>query len=277
MPMFVRLLLALSLSQAADSAATGTLTGRVITDGTNAPVAGAHVMLMPAMRPNGPMGIPPQWPQTLTGSDGRYTFNKVAPGEYRIDVQKTGFAPLFDPTVPSPTLTVAAGQSLNGVDFRLQRGGVITGRVLDSTGEPLTDAHVMAMRRAPAGRPERPPIPARMQGPQQTNDVGEFRIAGLAPGEYLLAAVPRGTSPFGGPGISPAAASTAKTTLATTYYPGTIDQAGAQVITVSAGAEIGNIVFTMQTTPAFRVSGIVVDENGSPIAHAMIMLMGDQR
>jgi hypothetical protein len=70
---------------------------------------------------------------------------------------------------------------------------------------------------------------------------------------------------------------TARTTIATTYYPGTTDQAAAQPLSVAAGAEIGNIVFAIQSVPAFRVSGIVVDENGNPVAGAMVMLMGDPR
>ena len=63
----------------------------------------------------------------------------------------------------------------------------------------------------------------------------------------------------------------------TTFYPGTADQAGAQAITIAAGAEISNVVFTMQSAPAFRVSGIVVDENGKPVSGAMVMLMTDPR
>jgi hypothetical protein len=115
-----------------------------------------------------------------------------------------------------------------------------------------------------------------MHGAQQTNDLGEFRVSGLAPGEYVLAAMPRGLSPFGGPGVLPTAG-TGRTTTATTFYPGTTDQAAALPIVISAGAEVGNIVFTMQTTPAFRVSGIVLDESGKPVAHAMVTLLGDPR
>jgi protocatechuate 3,4-dioxygenase beta subunit len=33
----------------------------------------------------------------------------------------------------------------------------------------------------------------------------------------------------------------------------------------------------MQSAPAFRVSGFVVDEDGKPVARAMVMLMGDPR
>jgi len=56
-----------------------------------------------------------------------------------------------------------------------------------------------------------------------------------------------------------------------------VGKAAAQPIAVAAGAEVGNISFTMQSAPAFRVSGIVVDENGDPVADAMVMMMGDPR
>jgi len=85
-------------------------------------------------------------------------------------------------------------------------------------------------------------------------------------------------SPFGGPGVTPETPQgSARTTLATTYYPGTTDTAAAQPIAVARGTEVGNISFMLLSLPAFRVSGLVVDENGSPIAGAMVMLMSDPR
>jgi hypothetical protein len=110
----------------------------------------------------------------------------------------------------------------------------------------------------------------------QTNDIGEFRLPGLAAGEVFIVAMPRGRSPFGGPGVTPPSGN-ANTTIAATFYPGTADQQAAQPIAVAAGAEVGNISFTMQSVPAFRISGIVVDENGDPVAGAMMMLMSDPR
>jgi hypothetical protein len=116
-----------------------------------------------------------------------------------------------------------------------------------------------------------------MQGPQQTNDLGEFRVSSLAPGEYYVAAMPRGASAFGGPATTPGSTRNARTALTTTFYPGTTDQAAAQPVVVAAGAEVDNIVFTIQSASAFRVSGFVVDEDGNPVARAMVMLMADPR
>jgi protocatechuate 3,4-dioxygenase beta subunit len=273
------LLVAVSLSQTPSAAdPVGRISGRVTLEGANTPIAGARIMLMPAGRPAGPIGPPPQ---TLTDQEGRFAFDQLTPGTYRIDAQKTGYAPLLDPS-RAPTVQVGAGQAIDGVDLRLQKGAVIAGRLLDPAGDPLPDARVMALRRvSPPGAPPRL-IPAPGAQGQPTNDLGEFRVSGLPPGEYFVAATPRSMPmlpPFGA-AASGGAASTprvARTTIATTFYPGTTDQAGAQPLAVTAGAEVNGIVFSMQSTPAFRVSGIVVDENGDPVAGAMVMLMADPR
>jgi hypothetical protein len=272
------LLAALSFSQTPAQAATGRLVGRVTAEGANTPVAGARVMLLPAGRPIVPMTMPQP---TVTDQDGRFVFDRITAGSYRIEVQKTGFAPLNDLGFgqSTPVTEVAAGQVIE-VQLRLQKGGVIAGKVLDASGEPLADLRVMAMRRmndprmnAPAGMSLRL-FPAPAQGPQQTNDIGEFRITGLAPGDYIVAAVPQLGSPFGGPGVAPSSTGSA---IISTYYPGTIDQAAAHTVTVRAGETTSNVTFSIQSVPAFRVSGRVVDENGAPAAGAMVMLMADPR
>jgi carboxypeptidase family protein len=88
--------------------------------------------------------------------------------------------------------------------------------------------------------------------------------------------VPRSMT-FGGPSGPASGSGGGAQAMTTTFYPGTADQAGALPIRVAAGAEVSNIVFTLQTAPAFRVSGIVVDENGAPVARAIVMLMNDPR
>src|ERR1051326_3156407 len=86
---------------------------------------------------------------------------------------------------------------------------------------------------------------------------------------------------LGAPGVAAPSATPRPSRPATiptaTYYPGTADQASAQPIVVAAGSEVGNIVFTMQSAAAYRVSGIVVDENGAPVAGAFVMLVRDPR
>jgi protocatechuate 3,4-dioxygenase beta subunit len=267
--------LALFFQQAGNPTGAGQVSGRVAVEGANTPIAAARGLLVPAAPTNGLMRMPPE---TFTGTDGRFTFATVAPGEYRIDIRKSGFAPLMDPTTRRPSFTLASGQSVDNIEILLEKGGVIAGRVMDVNGEPLTDAHIMVMRRNLPGRSERMQMfPVPVQGPHQTNDLGEFRISGLRAAEYFVAATTRGVSAFGGARTVPAAAGSLRTTTVTTFYPGTVDQNTAQPVNVTAGAETGNIVFTMQSMPAFQISGVVVDESGAPVAQAMVMLTGDPR
>jgi carboxypeptidase family protein len=224
-------------------------------------------------RPTVPMGPPPQ---AITDQDGRFAFARLGPGEYRIDVQRSGYAPLDSEGGRGRTIQVAEGQAIDNLQLQLQKGAVISGRILAPNGEPQPDVQVMAMRQL-NGPPVPRLMPAPGQGPQQTNDLGEFRIAGLAPGDYFVSATEHGQSPFGGRGVELPQANNSRTTIATTYYPGTTDVAAAQPITVARGAEVGNISFTLQVAPAFRVSGVVVDEEGQPVGGAMVMLMRDPR
>jgi hypothetical protein len=277
----VVVLCGLLLSQTAPSTpsatATGRIAGRVTADGSNAPIGGARIVLLPARPPSGPIAQGGMWRplQTQTGDDGRFVFDKVEPGTYRLDVQKTGFAPLAEPG-RAPTAAVSAGRTTD-VALTLQKGGVIAGKLLDAQGEPLPDVRMMAMRylNRPAGMAQPGAsatflVPAPGNAQQQTNDLGEFRIAGLAPGEYYVAAMPGGGMMFGGPATTPPATGKANTT---TYYPGTNDQAAAQPIKVAAGETVYNIVFSMQSAPGFRIAGRVVDENGAGVPGAMVMLV----
>lgn len=278
--LMLSLLLALSLNQAPAADQPGRISGRVTLAGSNAPVSGARITLIPTSRPAGPIGPPPQ---AITDVDGRFGFGQVAPGTYRVDAQKAGLA-APDDVLRTRAITVAAGQSTD-VSLQMQKGAAITGKVFDPSGEPLSDARVVVLRRMPlpVGAASRglPPMPRLIPVPSpgaQTNDLGEFRVSGLAPGEYFVAATPRSIAQFGTAWSSPVRdQKAARTTLPTTYYPGTSDQAAAQPIAVAAGAEVGNIFLTMRPVPAFRVSGVVVDEDGRPVGDAMVMLMGDPR
>jgi Carboxypeptidase regulatory-like domain len=269
------------LGQAPAPTQAARIAGRVVAADSGLPLPDARVTLAPFVVRRGGAGPavlqsgPP--PQAITDQDGRFVFEGVAPGTYTFDAQHSGYASLRNiGGGPPQTIQLAPGQSIDSLELRLQRGSVIAGRVFGPSGEPLADVRVVAMRRVQTAGSQGRLLPIGSQGPQQTNDLGEFRIGGLPAGEYIVAAV---RSPS--PALPLSGASRTRqgrqTTIATTYYPGTTDQNGASPIAVGAGAEVGNITFTVQSVLAYHVSGVVVDENGAALAGAMVMLTGDPR
>jgi Carboxypeptidase regulatory-like domain len=250
------------------------VSGQVIEGGTSAPVADARVFVVLDDDRAAPGG---SLPETLSDRDGRYRFDALPAGRYRIAAQKDGFEPPMNPSTMQ-MFEVAANQILDGLTVSLRRGGAFTGRVLDPHGRPIAGVGVTALlkRLNRAGQPAAvaasgaPLLLPSGQG--QTNDLGEFRIFGLWPGEYVIVAAT--ASKFGGAAAPPSAAAT---TTSATYFPGTGDVAAAQPVAVQSGETVSDLTITLVAVVAFKVSGVVVDADGAPVANAMVVLMGGHR
>ena len=257
--------LAFTLAQQTAVPQQAAVSGTVLEAGSNAPVAGAQVTLMSfALRPQ--PSRPPEPLVATTDQNGRYRFDALEPGRYRVSVQKAGFATMLGPGLPEATLK--AGERKTDLNVTIQRGAVIVGRVLDENGEPIANANVVAWRRPPvpngAVAPARPElVPAGSAS--QTNDLGEFRLFGLAPGDVYVQATSR---PDFGRSASPR-----PTVPLATYFPGTADVVGAMPITLAAGQTSGDITIRMVSASAFQVSGVVTDEGGRPIENALVRLL----
>ena len=132
-------------------------------------------------------------PQAATTDEqGRYRVTGLAAGTYNISATKTGFVDgTFGQRRALRTGTpveLADGQQLAGVDLKLSRGGVVTGRVLDEDGEPLAKAMVTVLRQQYV-RGEKQLTPS---GADQSDDRGQFRVFGLPPGDYYVSATAGG-------------------------------------------------------------------------------------
>ena len=277
----ISLLVALSFSQAPAADQAGRISGRVTLAGASTPIAGARVILIPAQRPTGPMAMPPQ---TITDQDGRYEFDGVRraatawtcrrPASRRCS--RSARAPARRP-LPSSRSERASASTASIASCRRARSSPARSSIRAASRWPTRMIMVMRhVEHAGAGAAcRRRMMPAGGLG-QQTNDLGEFRVSGLAPGEYYVAAMPRPAMLDGRhrPEPPPVSDGAGRRSRARSI-PGTTDEAAAQPLAVAAGAEVGNINFAMQTVAAFRVSGIVVDESGNPVANAMVMLTGD--
>ena len=264
-PCVVVLLAFSTLSAAQPAPAAGVITGRVVEEGANTPIADARVMAMAMI--TAPSSAQPPWQyQASTGSDGTFRFEGLPPGRYRITAQKAGYASLGPGSPPPPLVVLQAGGPGASQVIALQRGGVIAGRVLSPAGEPMAEARVMPMRRLPGGAAGGRLM---MSGPPATtNDLGEFRLHSLAPGDYYLQASPRFEPPTARSGPS-------AVIIAPTFYPGTTDTATAQPVSVGGGATLDGIEIRVLQVPAFSIKGIVVDEAGTPVGNAAVMLSSD--
>ena len=94
-----------------------------------------------------------QQPLTFTATtddQGKFQFNDVDQGPYRVVAARNGFARQeygqrsFNR--PGTVINIREGQQVNDISFRLIPASTISGRVMDSNGEPLPGITVQALR-----------------------------------------------------------------------------------------------------------------------------------
>jgi hypothetical protein len=142
---------------------------------------------------------------------------------------------------------------------------VITGRVTDENGGPLARVQVSTLFFAPGSQRG-----MRTSG-AQTDDLGHFRLYGLASGECVVMAEAR--EPTFVPPNAPAETEEDQIGLMTTYYPGTPDETAAQRVRTKLGAETPGVEIRMVVGRLFRVSGTVTDSQGRASARSNGQLM----
>jgi len=192
-----------------------------------------------------------------TDADGHFRVEKVVPGRYRIFLEKAGLVGVNERGLKSDVnvVTVQAGQSVDLL-LRMLPTAVISGRVTDEDGDPMFGVRVIAFKKKP-GKAAREAV-----GSGATNDLGEYRLAGLFPGQYSLLAMPppdfrdyetqQEKSP---PSANPGDAQP-DTRYVSTYYPGTYDAVQASILTLKAGDEMP-VNFTLVPARTYRIRGIV--------------------
>jgi hypothetical protein len=204
----------------------------------------------------GPFGSEQRGSPFVATSDaaGKFSLRDVTAGRYRLTVERQGYVRgeygQRRPGGPGTPLVLAAGQSARDLLFRLVEGAVITGRVTDEEGDPVIEGSVLAMRIGYSrnGRSFTPVAGA------QTNDRGEYRVYGLAPGRYYVRASPgAGMGDFAG--AADARSAGGGEIYAPSYYPGTTDPLNAVALQVGAGDQISGIDLSLAPQRAFRIRG----------------------
>jgi hypothetical protein len=257
----------------AEPVGTARISGRVTAADTGQPLRRATVSARPTRPPErgqrGGFQGPPRAYSTRTDDDGRFTITAVPVGDYRVTAHRAGYVDQgygqSAPTTPDRVVAVADGAAVGPLDFRLQRGGVIAGRVVDEGGEPAERAQVRVVRAQRLGGQLRY-VPAG-QG-DTTDDLGQYRIFGLAPGEYLVMAEPGDRRPFF---MASQPIQGGDTDAIPTYGPGTANPAEATKVQVQAGAEAAMDIQLVAAKVA-TIRGQVLTSKGEPLEGAFVRL-----
>ncbi len=226
----------------------GSIKGRVV-DSEGQPAANISVTAFPiGRRPEGRPGGGGQPAQAMTDEEGNFQIDGLSPASYSIASSAPGYI-----TLP-PENEESAGVYRLGdfASITLVKGGVITGKVMSADGEPLTGVSVNAVRTGNLeGEEDFSPVTAGFGRNWRTDDLGVYRIYGLAPSSYVVRAG-GGTGNF----------TSAFSEDAPTYYPSSPRET-AVVVRAPAGAEVSGIDIRYRGEKGRTVSGKVIDKGGS--------------
>ncbi len=230
----------------------------------------------------------------VTDDDGRFAIGALPAGRYNIAAMKPAYLDSHygarRPGRPGTPLILAEGEQAD-ITIRMPRGAVVEGTIRGDDGAPLAGVDVYALKagsRMSVGGPGLTPRSDMIR----TDDRGMYRIYGLAPGEYVLAATfdVVGSGDIGrrrdaevdalldaarrrtaaGPEPPPPPAETVGYPL--TYYPGVPVFASAERLTLAAGDERAGLDFTLVPVRVATVEGSVVRADGQPATTVQLSL-----
>jgi len=283
---------------ASDPAVRATIEGTVSRADNGQPLKGARVTLQSSARPQAaaPLiaalggndarvltALAGAVATVITDGNGRFTFTGVDPGQYEISAERDGFIRSQygqrTPTGSGVVVPVTANQRLT-IDLKMLQASVVSGRIINAEGEPAAQATVQVYTYEYSNGQR-----TLAEGKSvQTNDLGEYRLFWLSPGEYFISVTDSGSddgapvgvtdvgqnrggrgalaglrvlSAIGDRGGNFVQALTGSTTPPV-FYPGTIDPDAAIPITVPASVEVRGTDFQLRPMRTATVSGRVV-------------------
>jgi protocatechuate 3,4-dioxygenase beta subunit len=287
-----------------DPKGTGSISGSVSVADSGTPARKARVSLS---------GAELRGRSVITDELGRFAFTALPAGRYSLSASKPGFVNVSygqrrpGPGRPGTPIQLGDGQNLQ-VQLQLPRGGVITGTVLDEHGEAIPGTPVRVLRFATQSGQRT----LQQAGTGSTDDRGIYRIYGLQPGDYIVAATPRNVNVSSSQvevlraevaaavakartdalaaadaaaarvlaermaaarPMLPAADDEEVSGYAPVYYPGTTTAANAGTVTVGIGEEKMGIDFSLQLVPIARVEGVVVTSSGQAAQNIQVSLV----
>ncbi len=194
-----------------------------------------------------------------TDQEGVYRITRVASGSYFVAPVAPTFVIADSASNPQgQSVIINESENVDGINFDLVSGGVITGKVTDSEGHPLIEERVTLMP-ADENNQRRQPFISGLS----TDDRGMYRIFGVPAGRYKVSV---GDPRFRG--------MNRRQVSAQTFYPDVTDAAKGGIVNVEEGSESTKIDITVGEAPqGYAVTGRVVDgDSGTPVANVFMQL-----
>ena len=262
------------------------LQGHVVRAGSSAPVAHARIVVAKVG------GTQRDYRTASSDASGRFTVANLSPGTYRVYATREGYRPgeygrrgVGATGVP---IVLAEDQTSPDLEIVMTPTGAIAGRVTEGA-RPLRNAWVRALKARYSDGSRTLSIVEWAQ----TDDRGEYRLYGLSPGLYLVAAIPADRPRIDGDQlVVPAMPSNATRNLTATrstltlanltaaafdrrvfppvYYPGTTDQAAALPVEVRGGETALGVDLSVAAMPTFHVRGRVAVVGADPLAEVIV-------
>ena len=193
-----------------------------------------------------------------TSADGRFELRNVPAARYKLRVSRNGYVEKeygqIKPSDPGAVLALAPGQDKNDVFFKLIPAAVIAGRVFDEDGEAVPHAVVMASREVYKEGHRT----LTTKGFAETDDLGAYRLFGLAPGRYYVSATQGDWAEVTGDReFTAGSGEKGERGYTKTFYPGTPDLGRASAIAVKEGEEIPGTDIPLKQVAVYRIRGKV--------------------
>ena len=138
------------------------MAGRVVADETGTPLPHARVVIYNDATP---------LPAIFTDAEGRFAMPQLPQGRFHLSVAKPGYVlttiPRLNPPAP------------DAIVVRMPRSASISGRLFDMYGDPVSAMPVVISVVPTTG----PPVVVKTA---TTDDLGDYRVGGLAAGSYIV-------------------------------------------------------------------------------------------
>lgn len=189
---------------------------------------------------------------------GHFAISGIVPGRYVLYAQRDGYlrgtvARSAGARLPA-VMDLDEGQVLSDIEIPMKRWSVIAGRIRFNDAEPAASALVQVYQDTFArGRRS-----YRLVASTRTDDRGEYRVAGIPPGSYYVAASYDRPVPVDFEErdlVDAAGRPVPEFRYTTTFYPGAVKLGEAAKLRVGLGEEVEGVDIFLERARVVRIRG----------------------